>query len=45
MSLVKLDEMSLMISAIPFSLSDLFLRNLPQMENTEWTTLCIVSRF
>ena len=44
-SFVKLAETSLIISAIPFLLSAIFLRSLFQTENTEWTILWIVSRF
>lgn len=41
---MKLAETSLIISAIPFLLSAIFLRSLFQTENTEWTILWIVSR-
>ena len=44
MSFVKLAETYLISSAMPFLLSALFLRSRFQIENTEYTVLCIVSR-
>ena len=43
-SLVKLIDTYLISSAMPFFLSDLFLRSLFHIETTEWTILCMESR-
>ena len=44
MSLVKPAATCLISSAMPFLLSVIFLRNLFQIENAEWTILWMVSR-